>query len=227
VSRVTSYKRPRRFKWDYDRAEICADGVMHAVGGCLAVTGAAVFSSAAALDLLAEPIIEGVLTYSLSLVAMIGFSAAYNMWPPSSTKGLLRRFDHAAIYLLIAGTYTPFLLPLRENVVASSLLSGIWLMAGFGIMLKLALPGRFDRFSYVLYLLLGWSGVMVYRTLTSSLPHGTLLLLGTGGILYSIGLVFHLWQSLRFQNAIWHGFVLLAAACHYFAVVEYATVTGA
>ena len=151
---------------------------------------------------------------------MLGFSAAYNLWPVSRIKWLLRRFDHSAIYLLIAATYTPFIAQMKNGLLATTLLAGVWTVAAVGIVLKLALPGRFDRFSIVLYLALSWSGVAMYEVI-AALPASTLWLLGAGGLLYSFGVVFHLWESLRFQNAIWHAFVVLAAACHYTAVIDY------
>jgi channel protein (hemolysin III family) len=151
------------------------------------------------------------------------FSAAYNLWLVSRIKRLLRRFDHSAIYLLIAATYTPFTVQMKSGL-ASGLLVGIWTIVAVGIVLKLVLPGRFDRLSLVFYLLLGWSGVMLYDVITS-FPSSTVWLLAVGGALYSLGVVFHLWESLRFQNAIWHSFVVLAAACHYAAVFGFLGVT--
>jgi hemolysin III len=107
-----------------------------------------------------------------------------------------------------------------ENVLASAGLGiGVWSSAVIGMALKLALPGRFDRLAIVLCLLLGWSGVTAYDSLASVLPSSSLWLLAIGGILYTLGTLFHLWQGLRFHNAIWHGFVLLAASCHYSAVL--------
>ena len=96
---------------------------------------------------------------------------------------------------------------------------GVWLSAAVGMALKLALPGRFDRLAVILCLLLGWSGVIAYDSLASAIPSSSLWLLAIGGILYSLGTVFHVWRRLRFHNAIWHGFVLLAASCHYSAVL--------
>jgi predicted membrane channel-forming protein YqfA (hemolysin III family) len=118
-------------------------------------------------------------------------------------------------------------LELRPQRASGGLLTGVWLTAGFGVVLKLVLPGRFDRVAVVLYLLLGWSGVMVYGSVIASLPSLTLWLLAAGGVLYSMGVIFHLWRSLRFQNAIWHIFVLLAAGCHYIAVLGYAVLARA
>jgi hemolysin III len=141
------------------------------------------------------------------------------MWPTTGAKWLLRRFDHSAIYVLIAGTYTPLLAQMKA-LTSAGLNIGIWSVAAIGVLLKLLLPGRFERLSIVLYLLLGWSGVIAYDAAMSTLPSSTLWLIAAGGGLYSMGLVFHFWQRLRFQNAIWHAFVVLAAVCHYIAVVN-------
>jgi hemolysin III len=108
---------------------------------------------------------------------------------------------------------------LKSGIVWTILTTGIWSGALAGLVLKLALPGRFDRLSIALYLLMGWSGLIAYKHFTPVLPSMALWLLAIGGIFYSLGTVFHIWQSLRFQNAIWHGFVLIAASCHYSAVL--------
>jgi hemolysin III len=215
------------FPWTYDRGEIIADGVIHAIGSCFGVIGAVVIILLAAVNATQIVTVAAVITYAVALVAMFGFSAAYNMWPVSPAKWILRRFDHSAIYLLIAGTYTPFIAQLRDGVSSGTLFALVWLTAGVGVVLKLALPGRFDRVAVVLYLLLGWSGVMAYGSFIAALPPVTFWLLATGGLLYSAGVIFHVWQSLRFQNAIWHAFVLLAATCHYAAVLEYAALAKA
>lgn len=162
--------------------------------------------------------ITPILIYTSCLVAMLGLSAAYNLWPVSPTKWFLRRFDHSAIYLMIAGTYTPFLALMKTGMASLTLTIGIWSSAIVGMVLKLVLPGRFDRFSIVLCLLLGWSGVVAFESLTSAVPSTGLWLLAAGGILYSAGTLFHVWHRLPFHNAIWHGFVLLAASCHYSAI---------
>jgi hemolysin III len=208
---------PGQISWHYDRAEIIADGVVHAAGVCLGLIGAVMLVVIAVRMERIE--VTPILIYVIGLVAMLALSAAYNMWPVSSTKWVLRRFDHSAIYLLIAGTYTPFLTEMKNVLTSAALGCGVWLSAIIGIALKLALPGRFDRLAVVLCLLLGWSGVIAYDSLASALPSASLWLLSIGGVLYSVGTLFHVWRSLRFQNAIWHGFVLLAATCHYSAVL--------
>ena len=211
--------RPAAAGRDYDRAEVTLDAVVHGVGLVLGIVGTAVLI-AFTLRSPAVGDLPVAIVYTTGLLAMLGFSAAYNLWPVSRIKWLLRRFDHSAIYLLIASTYTPFIAQMKNGLLATTLLAGVWTVAAVGIVLKLALPGRFDRFSIVLYLALSWSGVAMYEVI-AALPASTLWLLGAGGLLYSFGVVFHLWESLRFQNAIWHAFVVLAAACHYTAVIDY------
>ncbi|WP_296523339.1 hemolysin III family protein [Rhodoplanes sp.] len=215
------HKQPAGFSWDYDRGEIIADGVIHAIGMCFGLIGAVIIVALVATRSTESIVVAAVLAYATALAAMLGISGIYNMWPVSPTKWILRRFDHSAIYLLIAGTYTPFITQLKDSVTSGGLLAGVWLTAGVGILLKLALPGRFDRVSVVLYLLLGWSGVTVWSFI-ASLPYSIFWLLAAGGVLYSIGVIFHGWRSLRFQNAIWHAFVLVGAACHYVAVLQFA-----
>src|SRR5215510_7893982 len=206
-----------QISWDYDRAEIIADGVVHAIGVCLGLIGAVtIVVFAVKLERIE---VVPILVYVIGLVTMLGLSAAYNMWPVSPAKWVLRRFDHSAIYLLIAGTYTPFLAQMKSVLASTGLGVGVWLSAVIGIALKLALPGRFDRLAVVLCLLLGWSGVIAYDSLASAVLGASLWLLVIGGILYSVGALFHVWRGLRFQNAIWHGFVVLAASCHYAAML--------
>jgi hemolysin III len=208
---------PGQISWHYERAEIIADGIVHAIGACLGLIGAVLII---ALAVKMDPIdVAPILVYVIGLVTMLALSAAYNMWPVSPAKWILRRFDHSAIYLLIAGTYTPFLAQMKNVMASAGLGIGLWVSAVIGMALKLAFPGRFDRLAIVLCLLLGWSGVIAYDSLVSVLPNSSLWLLAIGGILYSLGTVFHVWQSLRFHNAIWHSFVLLAASCHYLAVL--------
>ena len=205
--------------WNYDRAEIIADGVVHVVGICFGLIAAttlivltAVYASA--LDIVAVSI------YVAGLLAMLVLSATYNLWPVSRAKWVLRRFDHSAIYLLIAATYTPLIMQLKGSFFAIALLIGVWCVAIVGIVLKLARPGRYDRLAVGLYLAMGWSGMMLYDAVVQALPAMALAFLVAGGVLYSLGVVFHAWQRLRFQNVIWHCFVLLGAACHYTAVLD-------
>jgi hemolysin III len=206
-------------RWNYDRAELIADGVVHGIGlfsGLVAATVLVVLTAIYATRL--EVAVVSV--YVAGLLTMLVLSATYNLWPVSRAKWVLRRFDHSAIYVLIAATYTPFITQMKHSIFAIAVLIGVWCVAIVGIVIKLVWPGRFDRFSVGLYLAMGWSGFMLYDTVVRSLPTPTLWFIAAGGLLYSFGVIFHTWQRLRFQNAIWHGFVLLGAACHYTAVLD-------
>lgn len=205
--------------WNYDRAELIADGVVHGIGVLCGLVAAIVLIVLAAVYATGIEV-AAVSVYAAGLLAMLMLSATYNLWPVSRAKWVLRRFDHSAIYLLIAATYTPIFLQLKDNVFAIALLIGVWCVAIAGIVIKLVLPGRFDRLSVGLYLAMGWSGFMVWETVVASLPTMALWFIALGGAFYSFGVIFHAWQRLRFQNAIWHGFVLSGAACHYTAVLD-------
>lgn len=206
-------------RWNYDRAELIADGVVHVLGiAAGSIAAIALIVVAAVYATRAEVI--SVSVYVIGLLAMLGLSATYNLWPVSPLKWVLRRFDHSAIYILIAATYTPFLAQMNDRFMATVLLTGVWSVAAIGIALKIFMPGRFDRLSIGLYLALGWSGLVAYDKLVASLPSSTLWFIAAGGLIYSLGVIFHAWERLRFQNAIWHSFVLLAAALHYTAVLD-------
>lgn len=198
------------------------DRIIHAIGIALGIAGAVLLMIT--LDAAPRADIAPVTIYIVSLLSMLGFSAAYNLWPPSPRKWLLRRFDHSAIYLLIAATYTPLIWQTR-GVLTTALLIVVWLTAAAGIVFKLTWPERFDGLSIVLYLVLGWIGILAYGPMASALHPLTLWLILIGGVLYSIGVPFHLWERLRFHTVIWHSFVLAAAICHYMAVLSCVTLT--
>lgn len=212
---MMTIKLPHAVKWQYDRAELWADGVIHVLGVVLALAGAVAMLVMFLPTMPAATSVASAI-YLASLLVALSISAIYNIWPASPTKWFLRRFDHSAIYVLIAGTYTPLAVHMGDR--ALPLLIFVWGVALFGVVLKLFLPGRFDRLSILLYLALGWSGVMVYDTMIQSLPPAVFWLIAAGGLVYSLGVIFHVWERLRFQNAIWHGFVVVGAALHYCAV---------
>jgi len=206
-------------RWNYDRAELIADGVVHIVGVCFGLIAATVLIVLTAVY--ATPFQVAVVSvYVAGLLAMLVLSATYNLWPVSRAKWVLRRFDHAAIYLLIAATYTPIIMQVKDSLFAMVLLAGVWCVAIAGVVLKLMLPGRYDRLAVGIYLAMGWSGVMLHDPVAAALPALALRFVIAGGALYSLGVIFHAWQRLRFQNVIWHCFVLLGAACHYTAVLD-------
>jgi hemolysin III len=198
--------------WPYSRHEVFADGAVHALGFILVIAG----SIALFVAMHAAPLAEllAVSAYLGSLIASFAVSAAYNLWPVSRAKWLLRRLDQSAVYLLIAGTYTP-LLAIMDSWSA---LAAVWAVALFGVVLRLVHPDRYDRLAIALYLLLGWSGIVMADEAITRLPGLVLWLVAAGGLTYTTGVIFHVWSGLRFQNAIWHAFVLAAAAIHFVAI---------
>ena len=209
---------PRLFKRAYSNGELLADGAVHAAA---LVAGAIGFS----LLFLKAPFHGGageglaMAVYAAGFFLLFGFSFAYNMTPASPLKWILRRCDHSAIYLMIAGTYTALLSQTQNSRWAVALAAFVWSGALVGVVLKLFLPGRLDRVAIGVYLALGWSAIVAIKPLVAALPAETLAFVVLGGLIYSIGVAFHLWHSLKFQNAIWHGCVAVAAGCHFAGIL--------
>lgn len=196
-----------------------ADACIHVVG----VTAALVACAALAAVLpRGGRTIGPVVLYAVGLLAMLGCSAAYNLASEGRGKRVLRRLDHAAIFLMIAGTYSPVALLGIGGDWGAGLAAVVWTGALAGAALKLVWPGRFERLAIGAYLLLGWAGLVAIAPLRVGLPAADLALLGGGGLLYSLGVLAHLSTRLPYQNAIWHGFVLAGAACHFVVVLRLA-----
>ncbi|HKM70007.1 MAG TPA: hemolysin III family protein [Stellaceae bacterium] len=183
------------------------------------VVGAAMLTGIAA-DIVDLPTFSATLLYSVCLLTMLGCSAAYNLATNARRPEFLRRLDHAAIFLMIAGTYTPFTTCRLHGVWAIGMTAAVWTGALTGAVIKLLCPRRIERVSVAAYLGLGWIILVGTRPMVGSIDVWTAGLIGVGGVLYSIGVGFHLWQTLPFQKAIWHGLVLMAAGCHYAAVLH-------
>jgi hemolysin III len=209
----------------YSRGEYLADLAAHVLG--LAVGIVATVALLVEASNFGQPLlILGAGLYALGLVAMLSCSAAYNLCPPSRTKSLLRKLDHAAIFIMIAGTYTPFLLNRVGGDWGIGLLSFVWLVAFGGVFLKIMFPRRWEMLTIGLYLGLGWSILAAINPLLNSVSFDSLILIGAGGVIYSVGVVFHLWDRLPYQNAIWHWLVLIAASCHYIAIMNEVAIAG-
>ena len=210
-------KRPQKL---HEPDEIAVDRAIHVIGIFAGALG-----SAALIWLARDQQNQGgewwpIIVYSACLMAMLCCSAAYNLSGSTPRREILRRVDHAAIFLLITGTYTPFttrMLPEKWSFWMTSL---IWASALMGALFKLGCPDRLERVDLALYLALGWVIVIAWKPLLAAIDSVTAFLIVSGGILYTIGAVFHAWRELRFQNALWHTFVLVAAGCHYAAVLR-------
>lgn len=199
-----------------------ADAAVHALGLILGVVGAVAILFIAARSPVPGQVVP-ILVYVAGLLAMLSCSAAYNLRLASPRREWLRRFDHAAIFVMIAGTYTPLtILKLREPW-SSGLTAVMWTAAALGIAAKLLQPRRIESLSVVLYLLMGWIGLFAIDELLASVGQGTLLLLLAGGVVYSLGTIFHLSSRLPYQQALWHASVLAAASIHYAAILSLLT----
>jgi len=202
----------------YTSDELIADRLVHLIGVSLGFVGALALldtaTKAGARALLA------CLVYAASLLAMLVCSAAYHLARSSVRRGILRQLDHAAIFLLIAGTYTPFTACRLQGGWAVGMTIAVWGGALAGVAVKLLSPHRLIGVSTAIYLALGWIALVGVKPFVAVLDPSTLVLLALGGVVYSLGAPIHHWRSLRYHNAIWHAMVLVAAACHYAAIVH-------
>jgi hemolysin III len=204
---------------EYTKGERFADACIHMVGIVAALVGVTLLM-VFAIPALPAASTTSLAVYGAALLAMLAFSAAYNLNPVARLKDLLRRFDQAAIFVKIAGTYTPFTLVKLGGAWGWGLFGTVWGVALVAAFAKLFLTARWNRLAIVLYLVLGWAGLAAIGPLVASVPTTALVLLGTGGVLYSMGVVFHVWDRLPYQNVLWHLFVLAGTACHFAAIVE-------
>jgi hemolysin III len=198
----------------YSRIEHRADAAIHVLGIAFAVAA----SGWLMWNVSGPAIVAAVLVYCTGLLAMIIASAAYNLAPNGTLKEILRRFDHAAIFVMIAATYTPFAANRLGYPVGDIVLAAVWSAATAGIALKMLFPRRFEKVSIVLYLGMGWLIVAAIKPLAASMAAIDFWLLIAGGLIYSAGVAFYLIERIPYHKAIWHSFVLLAAVLHFAAI---------
>jgi hemolysin III len=161
--------------------------------------------------------------YGSSIILLFLASTLYHSITTEKTKRLLKTLDHCAIYLLIAGSYTPFLLVGLRTPLAMGLMAVIWGIALVGIIMKIAFVYRFKRLSLFIYLAMGWLSLIVVYQLAMNIDIGGLVLLAVGGVIYSLGVIFYVAKRIPYNHAIWHLFVLAGCACHFFAIYLYVT----
>lgn len=200
----------------YSRAERLSDAVVHVTGLALVAGAVPVLIVLAVLLRGDGASVAGASVYGATLILMILCSALYNMIDRPGWTWLLRRMDHAAIYLKIAGTYTPFALVSGQG---AGLLAGVWGAAAAGVALKLVSPARFRWLALALYLGMGWAGVVAGGDLLAALPVASQVLMLVGGGIYTIGVGFYLADRMPFHNTIWHVHVLAASLVFYAAVL--------
>lgn len=201
---------------EYTRAERIADGVIHVIGIAASVIAVAVVL-VLAIPTLDIPNSTSLVIYGVTVVTLFSVSAAYHMVSDAGWKPVLRRFDQAAIFLKIAGTYTP-LVVLIGSAFAYGVLAFVWAAAVLGAVAKLLMRRKLEGVTVAIFLVLGWASLTLAWPIFDRLPGVVSALILAGGLLYSVGVVFHQWNSLKYQNAIWHAFVLAASGCHFTAV---------
>lgn len=209
-------------KWTQSHGEEVANGVSHGLGLLAAMIGTPLLLRAAS-EHGSTPFLIGSYIFATTVLLLYTGSAIYHLWPRTRFKAVLQVVDHSAIFLLIAGTYTPFTLGPLYGPWGWAILALVWPLAFFGVMLK-ALKGAHHRprLAVGLYLGMGWLILIALRPLALAVPRVTLLWLVAGGLVYTAGVLFFLNDHKRYCHFVWHLFVLGGTGCHYLAVLSYA-----
>jgi len=197
-----------------------ANCATHGTGLALSIAGCAVLLTLAALRGNAWHIIACSI-YGATLVCLYAASTVYHSVRSRRWKRIWRVIDHSAIYLLIAGTYTPFLLVSLRGAWGWSLFGVVWGLSLAGVLFKVWFVDRVPVLSTIVYLLMGWLAVIAVKPVFAALPLAAILWLAAGGLLYTTGVAFYAWERLPYHHAVWHVFVLGGSVCHYLAVVSY------
>ena len=165
--------------------------------------------------------VVGSTIFGAALLLLYTASTLYHSFQKPGVKQLFKIFDHCCIYILIAGTYTPFLLVTLRGAIGWTLFGIIWFLAVSGIIFKVLFVNRFKILSPIAYILIGWIIIFAIKPLADALAPGGIVWLVAGGLAYTMGVVFYAWKKLPFNHAIWHLFVLSGSICHFFAVIFY------
>jgi hemolysin III len=202
----------------YSRGEEIANSVTHGVGWLLSLTGLVFLVVQAAATGGALRIVSCAI-FGTTLVLLYASSTLYHALPSERAKHVFRVFDHSAIFLLIAGSYTPLVLTALGGGWGWSLFGSVWFLAVVGILLSTLAHGRWRWLSITLYIVMGWLVVVAIKPLLAALSTPDLVLIVLGGLAYTCGLAFYAWKKLPYSHAVWHLFVLAGSVLHYFAVL--------
>lgn len=206
---------------EYTFKEEIANSITHGIGVVFGIVGL-IFLLLKAVAYQADTTTYISMTvYGISIILLFTASTLYHSIPNKRARRALKTFDHCAIYLLIAGTYTPFLLVSLRTPLAVGLMAIIWLIALLGVIFKLVFVYRFEKLSLVTYLTMGWLSLIVIYQLAMHLDITGLVLLAVGGVIYSLGVIFYVSKRIQYNHAIWHIFVLAGCICHYLAIYYY------
>lgn len=204
----------------YSFGEEVANSVTHGIGIVLAIAGLAVLTAFSARNGNAWHVVASAI-FGATLILCFTASTLYHAVTQESIKRTLRVFDHSAVFLLIAGTYTPFMLIGLPGAWGGTILATVWALAIAGVALKFLLRGRLHGLIVALYLGMGWLVVVATKPLLENIGTGGMAFLAGGGLAYTVGVIFYKWRRLPYSHAIWHGFVLLGGGLHYFGVLFY------
>ncbi|KTR47401.1 hemolysin [Pantoea ananatis] len=205
----------------YPLAEEVANSISHGLGCLFGIVGLVLLLDKAAVMNAGLTAIVSSSLYGGSMILLFLASTLYHAVSHPRAKRVLKKVDHCAIYLLIAGTYTPFLMVGLQSPLAYGLMAVIWGLALLGIIFKLTIAERFKVLSLVTYLCMGWLSLIVVFQLAMKLSAGGIWLLALGGIVYSLGVIFYVARRVPFNHAIWHAFVLGGCVCHFCAIYFY------
>ncbi|MEH6945032.1 PAQR family membrane homeostasis protein TrhA [Bacillus sp. JJ722] len=206
----------------YTKKEEIVNAITHGIGVLLSIT-ALVFLIIYAAKYGTAWHVTSFSIYGATMILLYVSSTLVHSFPEGKVKDLFEIFDHSAIYLFIAGTYTPFMLVVLNGALGWTLLSIIWAIAIGGIIFKSFFVKKFMFISTVLYVVMGWLIVIAWNPLVATLPEAGIKLLVLGGVLYTVGAVFYVWRGFLFHHAVWHLFVLAGSAAHFFAILYYVT----
>lgn len=204
----------------YTKGEEIANAVTHGIGTLLAISALVLLIVFSARYGNAWSVVSYAI-YGTCLVLLYLFSTLYHSIPNKKAKTVLRIFDHASIYILIAGTYTPFALTILRNHGGWIIFGVVWGAAIIGITIKVFFTGKFEVISTIMYVVMGWLIVFYLRTIIRYLPTTGLVLLVVGGIVYTLGSVLFLFDKISYNHAIWHLFVIGGSTCHFLCILLY------
>jgi len=210
----------------YSTGEEIANSVTHGVAALLSIAGLVVMLSMMPVTAGAATITAAAV-FGASMIFLYTASTLYHAIPNLRVKRILQVLDHSAIYVMIAGSYTPFCLVTLKGTTGTMLCIAVWSIALAGIILQPVLMKRAEWLNCLLYLLLGWCVVLVLEPLMAALPSAGIWLLAAGGVVYSLGVIFYLWERIPYNHAIWHLFVLGGTALQFFSVLFYVLPAGA
>lgn len=204
----------------YPKREEIANAITHGIGALLSLAGLVLLIVFSSIKGTAWHVVAFTI-YGVSMLLLYACSTLVHSFKEGKVKDLFEFFDHSSIYIYIAGTYTPFMLVAIRGTLGWSLFGIVWGIALFGVLFKAFFVKKFLFMSTIFYLIMGWLIVIAWGPLTAAVPSTGIVLLVTGGILYSLGTVFYVWRAFPYHHAVWHLFVLAGSITHFFAILLY------